>query len=160
MTFKVAGLALLLAASANAQDPLIGRATIIDGDTIEIAGERIRFNGIDAPESWQTCIDRGGAEYRCGQASAFALDAFLAESRPTRCDFIERDRYMRFVGNCYRADGTGVSAWLVRNGFALDWPRYSKGAYSAQQDEARTSRSGIWQGDFVEPWEARKLRRH
>jgi endonuclease YncB( thermonuclease family) len=32
---------------------------VVDGDTIEIHGERIRFNGIDAPESWQRYTDRG-----------------------------------------------------------------------------------------------------
>jgi endonuclease YncB( thermonuclease family) len=94
-----------------AQGPLIGRASVIDGDTIEIAGEKIRFNGVDAPESWQICVGRSGAEYRCGKAAAEALDGFLAQSRPTRCDFIDRDRYGRFVGDCYRSDGTGVAAW-------------------------------------------------
>lgn len=46
---------------------LIGRATVIDGDTIEIAGTRVRFNGIDAPESIQLCQDAEGRSYRCGQ---------------------------------------------------------------------------------------------
>lgn len=67
---------------ALTSDPIIGRATVIDGDTIEIAGERIRFNGIDAPESWQRCATAARVEYRCGKASAEALDAFLAFSRP------------------------------------------------------------------------------
>ncbi|WP_246252604.1 thermonuclease family protein [Allomesorhizobium camelthorni] len=144
---------------AFAQGPIIGRASVIDGDTIEIAGEKIRFNGIDAPESWQTCIDRAGAEYRCGKITADALDAYLAQSRPTRCEFADRDRYGRFVGDCYRADGEGVNAWLVRNGLAHDWPLYSRGAYAGEQAEAEADRRGMWQGDFETPWEARKARR-
>jgi succinoglycan biosynthesis protein ExoI len=87
----------LLASTAFAQSPVVGRASVIDGDTIEIADEKIRFNGIDAPESWQTCIDRAGAEYRCGKTAADALDAYLAQSRPTRCEFADRDRCGRFV---------------------------------------------------------------
>jgi hypothetical protein len=75
--------AFLVAAPASGQGPVVGRASVIDGDTIEIAGERIRFNGIDAPETWQTCLDKAGAKYRCGKASADALEAFLAQSRPT-----------------------------------------------------------------------------
>ena len=48
------GTVLLAAmASAASAEPITGRASVIDGDTIEIAGERIRFNGIDAPESSQ-----------------------------------------------------------------------------------------------------------
>jgi endonuclease YncB( thermonuclease family) len=134
---------LLVTAPAAAQDQLIGRASIIDGHTIEIHDERIRFNGVDAPESWQKCQDKFGREYRCGRASAEALDTFLAASRPTRCEFIERDRYGRFVGKCYRADGLSVAEWLVRNGHALDWPKYSGGAYARDQAKAKRERRGI-----------------
>jgi endonuclease YncB( thermonuclease family) len=137
-------------------EPITGRASVIDGDTIDIQGERFRLNGIDAPESWQRCEDARGLEYRCGKASAEALDAFLAQSRPTRCDFIERDRYGRFVGNCYRADGASVAEFMVRSGWALDWPQYSKGAYADEQELARAEKSGMWQGDFLEPWKARR----
>lgn len=152
----MAGVAL--AAPALASEPLVGRASVVDGDTIDIHNERVRFNGIDAPESWQRCEDAGGVEYHCGKASAEALDAFLAQSRPTRCDFIERDRYGRFVGNCYRADGASVAEFMVRSGWALDWPRYSDGAYAREQDRAKAERSGMWQGRFVSPWEARANR--
>jgi endonuclease YncB( thermonuclease family) len=36
-------------------DDLIGQASVIDGDTLEIHGMRIRLWGIDAPESSQLC---------------------------------------------------------------------------------------------------------
>ena len=60
-----------------AVDMIIGRASVIDGDTIEIHGHRIRLWGIDAPESCQTC-PKGGTDWRCGQQAALALDAHLA----------------------------------------------------------------------------------
>lgn len=144
-------------ASSLAQ-PIQGRASVIDGDTIDIAGKRIRFNGIDAPESWQLCQDEAGKDYRCGKVAADALDAFLAASRPASCEPRGRDRYGRTIADCRRADGASVQRWLVRSGWALDWPRYSKGAYAREQDEARRAGAGVWRGPFTVPWEARKTR--
>jgi endonuclease YncB( thermonuclease family) len=138
-----------------AYNSISGRASIIDGDTVEIAGTRVRFNGIDAPESAQLCQDAKGRNYRCGQVAAKALDAWLAKARPLTCSFVEWDRYRRFVGDCLRADGQSVAAWLVVNGHAMDWPRHSSGAYDEQQKAARGAKSGIWQGRFQAPWEWR-----
>ena len=72
-----------LVASSSART-IAGRASVIDGDTIEIHGERIRFNGIDAPEATQLCEDTGGRTYRCGARSAEALAEWLASSSPVR----------------------------------------------------------------------------
>jgi endonuclease YncB( thermonuclease family) len=65
---------LLFVGSAAAASELTGRASVIDGDTIEIRGERIRLHAIDAPESGQWCLDGVGKRYRCGQRAAFVLD--------------------------------------------------------------------------------------
>ena len=135
--------------------PIVGVASIIDGDTIEIHGQRIRFNGIDAPESQQYCDDAKGFEYPCGRRSAEALDTFLAVSRPVRCEFVSWDRYGRYVGDCRRADGASVAAWLVENGHALDWPKYSNGGYAGQQATASAAKRGIWAGPFQAPWDWR-----
>ncbi len=134
---------------------VVGRASVIDGDTIQIHGERIRLNGIDAPESSQLCRDGSGKSYRCGAKSAAALSDLLEISSPTRCEFVERDRYGRFVGNCFRADGASVQELLVRSGWAMDWPRHSNGAYASFQAAAKAERIGIWAGEFQPPWEWR-----
>ena len=144
--------AVIIAGNAG---PLTGRASVIDGDTVEIAGQRVRFNGIDAPESSQQCDDAKGFRYQCGAKAANALDEFLAASRPVRCQFVEWDRYSRYVGNCFRADGVSVAAWLVENGHALDWPKYSGGAYAGQQAKAKGAGRGIWSGTFQYPWDWR-----
>ncbi|MFC3321294.1 tyrosine-type recombinase/integrase [Mesorhizobium cantuariense] len=134
---------------------IAGVASVIDGDTIEVHGQRVRFNGIDAPESHQYCNDAKGFEYPCGRRSAEALDGFLAASRPVQCIFVTWDRYGRFVGDCRRADGASVAAWMVEHGQALDWPRYSRGAYAAQQSKAEAAKIGLWVGTFEAPWDWR-----
>ncbi|MGX9117893.1 thermonuclease family protein [Mesorhizobium sp. BHbsci] len=132
-----------------------GVASVIDGDTIEIHGQRIRFNGIDAPESAQQCDDAKGFRYQCGAKAAAALDAFLAASKPVQCTFVSWDRYGRYVGDCARADGVEIASWLVEHGQALDWPRYSHGAYTQQQAKAEAAKTGIWAGTFQAPWDWR-----
>ncbi|PZO74557.1 MAG: nuclease [Mesorhizobium amorphae] len=148
--------ALLLPNSAQAAETIAGRASVIDGDTIEIQGQRIRFNGIDAPESRQTCEDANGQPYRCGAVAADALADWLAQSSPTTCDVSGQDRYKRAIAKCQRADGEDVNSWLVRSGYALDWPRYSRGTYADEQHAAERTKRGIWQGRFELPWEWRR----
>jgi endonuclease YncB( thermonuclease family) len=150
---------ITMSSAFSAGQTLVGRATVIDGDTIEITGQRIRFNGIDAPESAQRCQNASGKSYACGPDAANALDEFLAASRPATCRFVDWDQYGRFVGNCARADGQSVQEWLVANGHALDWPRYSNGAFAALEASARQARRGIWQGEFQKPWDWRAAQR-
>lgn len=101
----------LWAGTAPAAEMVTGRASVIDGDTIDIRGVRVRFNGIDAPEKWQRCKQSARVSYRCGRDAAFALDDFLAASQPTTW-LIEPERghqRKRWIGECFRADGADVS---------------------------------------------------
>ena len=132
---------LLLTAPAMAED-IVGRADVVDGDTISIHGARIRLDGVDAPESWQTCHDAAGKLYRCGARAAEALDVLLAASRPTRCRQVDTDRYGRVVAVCWRSDGIEVNAAMVLAGHALDWPKYSRKRYAPQQAEAKRHKRG------------------
>lgn len=134
---------------------ITGTASVVDGDTIEIHGQRIRLNGIDAPESRQLCKAANGVDYPCGRRSAEALDTFLAASQPVQCTFVARDKYHRFVGDCRRADAASVATWMVDHGQALDWPRYSNGAYAQLQAHAKAAKIGLWAGEFEAPWDWR-----
>ena len=148
--------ALALCGAAFADD-LIGQATVIDGDTIEIHGTRVRIFGIDAPESDQLCRDAHSYQYRCGRKASNALFKFI-DRRPVECVGVDRDRYRRAVSVC-TVGGTDIADWLVRNGLALDWPQYSKGGYAAAQAEAKREQRGMWAGNFKEPWNYRACRR-
>src|ERR1700694_1126706 len=139
--------AACLCASTAFADNLSGQASIIDGDTLEIHGARIRLWGIDAPESDQLCRNEESELYRCRQRAANGLDAFIAR-RPVDCVEVDRDRYKRAVAVC-TVVGVDLAQWLVRNGLALDWPKYSKGEYTTAQSEGKREHLGIWRGSYV-----------
>src|SRR5713226_8157803 len=132
---------MLLASTIVAlPDDLAGQASIIDGDTLEIHGTRIRLWGIDAPENSQLCRGEDSLQYRCGAKAANDLGAFIAR-RPISCIPISLDQYGRTVATCSVA-GVDLGEWLVRNGLARDWPQYSKGKYDAFQREAEHAGRG------------------
>ena len=118
-------------------DKFAGVASVVDGDTIEIHGNRIRLSGYDTPE-------RGA---RCGhvnvyQKAAFALSDFIG-SRTVTCDVTGSDRWDRLVATC-SVGGTDLGDHMVRAGWGRDWPQYSHGRYRQEEAAARSDRSGIW----------------
>lgn len=132
---------------------VVGVASIIDGDTLDIHGQRVRLAGIDAPESSQLCI-RDGEPWRCGSAAAAALDAYI-DRRTVTCEPHGKDRYKRTLATC-SVEGVELNAWLVEQGWALDYRRYSKGAYEDEQAVAQKDRRGIWSAEFDAPWDWRR----
>lgn len=145
---SVAAVFAPLAAPA-AENPTI---RVIDGDGFELAGERIRLWGIDAPELRQEC-SKDGVRYACGEIARDNLDLLLA-GQAVACVEKDRDRYGRTVALC-TVGGEDVAGWMVRHGWALDWPRYSGGRYSVQQAKAEAEGLGLWAGFFAVPWEWR-----
>lgn len=149
------GLMLTLAgAPAGATEILHGAHRVIDADTVEIAGKRIRLSGIDAPERGQRCRNAAGQCYLCGKAATKALQARIGAGT-LRCTISSQDRYGRALGTCYAADGADLQAWLVENGHALAYRRYSQ-RYVAQEKAARRARAGIHAGKHVPPWRWRR----
>jgi endonuclease YncB( thermonuclease family) len=149
-------LAVLLAAlalPAGAAD-LVGRASVIDGDTIELHGQRIRLHGIDAPESAQKCYQYGES-WPCGRRAASALAEHIG-ARTVSCEARDRDQYGRIVAVCV-VGGDNLNAWMVRQGWALAYRHYST-SYVTDEDAARKAHAGVWVGTFTPPWDWRPQR--
>ena len=129
-----------------------GSARIVDGDTLDVDGRRIRLHGIDAPESAQTCRAQA-RRWPCGRKAARALGKRIA-GRSVQCEERDRDRYGRIVAVC-RAGGEDLNGWMVREGWALAYRTYSL-AYADEERRARQARRGVWRGEFVAPWAWRR----
>jgi endonuclease YncB( thermonuclease family) len=143
---------VLLVAATPAVGDISGNAKVIDGDTIEVEGERIRLFGIDAPESQQYC-EAGGGEYPCGtMATAWLVERTLGKQ--VRCEGLQRDRYDRLLAVCFSGQ-QNLNEGLVLSGWALAFQRYAKDFVSTEQ-AARTERRGMWSGRFVAPWDWRR----
>ena len=143
------------APSAGAGEVLRGIARVIDGDTIVIGGTHIRLEGIDAPETDQTCGRRPSGTWPCGAAATVALTQRIG-GQPVSCLPRGRDRYRRMLATC-SVDGHDLNAWMVRRGYAWAFVRYSR-RYLGEEAAARAEGLGIWQGDAVPAWEFRATR--
>jgi endonuclease YncB( thermonuclease family) len=133
---------------------IVGKAWVIDGDTIDVARVRIRLLGIDAPESDQTCTDPEGKRWYCGHAATHVLIRHLAGHR-LRCGAVGFDKYHRTLAVCALPDGADVNAWLVREGWAVAY-----GHYRAEEAQARAAKRGIWTSSFIQPAQWRRQHRH
>ena len=131
---------------------IVGKATVIDGDTITINKSKIRFSAIDAPEKnyrgqTQFCKGPKGV-WACGKKASSALRQ-LINGQEVQCTDEGKDRYGRTLSICY-ANGMDLQAEMVRSGMAVAYLRYSN-RYENEQIEAMIAQVGIWGGPFVEP---------
>jgi endonuclease YncB( thermonuclease family) len=139
--------AQLFAGGAGAAPGLAGAARVVDGDTLDIAGTRVRLFGIDAPEAGQPC-DRAGAAQDCGAWAAAMLARAIGTS-PVACTPLDRDRYGRTVASC-TAQGRDLGAVMVAAGAARAYARYSD-AYLAEERAARDAGLGLWSARMTSP---------
>jgi len=131
---------------------IVGKARVIDGDTITINNVKIRFSGIDAPEKnyygqTQFCKGPKGV-WACGKKASSKLKK-LINGQEVQCTDEGKDRYGRTLSICY-ANGVDLQAEMVRSGMAVAYLRYSN-RYENEMVEAMAAQVGIWAGPFVEP---------
>jgi endonuclease YncB( thermonuclease family) len=149
LNFKLIFLILFLFSSKCFADI---QAIIIDGDTIKIGEERIRFSGIDAPEINQTCISEG-VEVFCGQISkSLLVDKTSLEQ--VKCISEGKDQYNRTLAECF-VNGESLSRYLVRQGYAFAYRKYSK-KFIKDEDYAKEKKMGMWNMKFLFPWDYRR----
>ena len=142
---------LLLPSIAPAAD-LSGVPKIRDGDQIQIGNSRIRLGGIDAPSADQLCLNTSGERWTCGAAARDELVKH-AGNKSWSCHIERTDRRGRLVARC-EVDGEDIQKWMVRNGWALSYLRFSHD-YDADEAAAREAKAGMWQGAFIAPWDWR-----
>ena len=127
---------------------------VVDGDTIHLNGEKIRFTGIDTPELKQTCIKEGVIN-PCGVTAKEILIEKISDNQ-VECISEGRDRYKRTLAECFVNDES-LSSYLVRSGYAFAYRRYSN-KYIPDEDYAKVNQIGMWSMEFDYPWDYRKLK--
>ena len=144
----------LFITSINAQNLIIS-----DGDTIKIDGESIRFSGIDTPElnyrkKYKQVCYLNDKKFYCGEFSKKKLIEKIG-SNPVTCEREkEKDKYGRTVAECF-VNGESLSRFLVKNGYAFDFAKYSKNKFAKDQEYAKKNGLGLWSMDFHYPWDWR-----
>ncbi|MCC5957089.1 MAG: thermonuclease family protein [Natronohydrobacter sp.] len=132
-----------------AQPEITGPARIIDGDTLDIAGKRIRIGGIDAPERNERCRDAAGRAWRCGAWATEQAKRLVAGQTLTCLDLGERT-HDRIVGRCYLG-GRDLAVTLIELGAARPCLRFARAqgqdqTYLQAQAVAKAEQAGIHAG--------------
>ena len=126
--------------------------TVVDGDTIKLGDVKIRFSGIDAPEINQTCIASEG-KVACGKISKDILITKVTNNKIS-CTDEGKDFYGRVLGECF-VNGESLSRYLVREGFAFAYRKYSDN-FILDEEYAKSNRLGMWSMKFQYPRDYRK----
>ena len=125
--------------------------TVVDGDTIKLGDVKIRFSGIDAPEINQTCVASEG-KVACGKISKDILISKVTNNKIS-CTDEGKDFYGRVLGECY-VNGESVSRYLVREGFAFAYRKYSD-KFILDEEYAKSNKLGMWSMKYQYPWDYR-----
>jgi endonuclease YncB( thermonuclease family) len=145
-------LCLLLVPSAAGAVDITGVPKIREADQVVIGNHRVRLGGVDAPSADQLCLNTKGERWTCGAAARDELIKY-AGGKSWSCQTRSTDRRGRTVARC-TVDGQDIQKWLVANGWALAYVRFSKD-YEADEKAAREAKAGMWQGAFIAPWDWR-----
>ena len=125
---------------------------VVDGDTIMLNGEKIRFSGIDTPELKQTCVN-GAEEVFCGKSAKMLLVKKIGNQTP-ECIREGEDVYKRTLAECF-INGESLSSFLVRSGYAFAYRKYSN-KFIKDEEFAKENKLGMWAMTFQYPWDFRK----
>ena len=125
---------------------------VVDGDTIVLNGEKIRFSGIDTPELKQTCMN-GDQKVFCGMFAKMLLTKKIGNETP-ECIREGKNAYKRTLAECF-INGESLSAFLVKSGYAFAYRKYSD-KFIKEEEFAKKNKLGMWSMKFQYPWDFRK----
>ena len=125
---------------------------VVDGDTIVLNGEKIRFSGIDTPELKQTCM-KDNEKIFCGETAKILLIKKIGNKTP-ECISEGKDAYKRTLAECF-VNGESLSVFLVRSGYAFAYRKYSD-KFIKDEKFARENKLGMWAMTYQYPWDFRK----
>ena len=145
----------LMGLGLKAHADLSGPAVIVDGDTLSISGNKVSLHGVDAPEKDQTCRING-VIWSCGYKVAEAIREWTY-TKEVRCVGNQKDQYGNLIANCF-VSGYNLNARIVFEGLGLADRKYSE-QYIPEEAQAREAGRGLWEGEFVAPWDWRAGKR-
>ena len=156
---------IINSSTLETENSIKGFAKVIDGDTVHINSYKIRLEGIDAPEIKQKCKKPFtkisflsnlalNKDYFCGIVSKKKLSEKIGNHK-INCISSNKDKYKRYLATCFK-ENINLNKWLVRNGYAVSYKRYSK-LYIQDEIYARANKLGVWEGTFKRPEKWRKL---
>ena len=128
------------------------KAKVVDGDTIHLNGEKIRFSGIDTPEIKQIC-NKNNEVIKCGIRAKELLIDKIGKNK-VKCVNEGVDRYKRILAECF-VNNISLSSYLVKEGYAFAYRKYSK-KFVPDENFARLNNLGMWSMKFEYPWDWRK----
>ena len=131
---------------------LANNLRVVDGDTIILNGEKIRFSGIDTPELKQTCL-KDDQEVPCGMTAKMLLVKKIGNAT-IECISEGKDTYKRTLAECF-VNGESLSKFLVRSGYAFAYRKYST-KFIKDEEFAKANKLGMWAMTFQYPWDFRK----
>lgn len=152
LTRSAALVALILLYAPARAGEFAGVPRVVDGDTLVIGVTKVRLEGIDAPETDQICLNAAGTRWTCGIEARDRLAAHIA-GKEIACTSTGIDVYRRALGTC-KLMSENLNEWMVREGWALAYVKYSS-LYTRSEEDARTNQRGLWRGAFIAPWDWR-----
>jgi len=151
--FRMPLLILIVTALPAAAGDLIGKPSVVDGDTMEIAGQTVHLAGIDAPEAAQTCRDADDVTWSCGLEATFALATIIGAQQITCTSESSNDQGEQ-IAVCFTGPHR-INAMMITRGWAVaDRPNASD--YLSEEEDARVHKRGLWRGSFEPPWQWRE----
>ncbi len=145
-------LVILVLSLLSCNISLADNLKVVDGDTIVLNGEKIRFSGIDTPELKQTCF-KGDEKVSCGISAKILLVKKIGNNTP-KCISEGKDVYKRTLAECF-VNGESLSSFLVRSGYAFAYRKYST-KFIKDEEFAKANKLGMWAMTFQYPWDFRK----